>query len=124
MKDDRLFYLLVCAVLVVGIVLFTIPARSEQVLQESTVGQGGLICDNAEEVAQFITVAEKTSQQEALMAIDGCGILQRPMRLRVVWVDEIKTDTAVYVVVRYDFLDIQAPPQFGVAHRKLRGASL
>lgn len=126
MKDDqRLFYWLIVLVLGIGIALFAIPAKADTVLQERTIGQGGLICDTEKEVAEFIEKVEAgTSQQEAIQIIDGCGILVRPMALKVLLIDEVQTEKARYLIVRYEFLDVAAPPQYSIAARHLRGASL
>ena len=93
--------------------IIAFPAfADEQVLAESTVGQGGLICDTPQEVEQFLQLVESgTSAQDAINFIDGCGILVKPMLMRVVLV---KTGTK-YNIVRYDFLGSSAPPQFGAA---------
>ena len=124
MDSDRLFHWLIVLILGIGVALFAIPARSDTVLQERTIGQGGLICDTEKEVAQFIEIAEKNSPEAAIQAVDGCGILQRPMAIKVILIDEVQTEKARYLIVRYEFLDVVQPPQYGIAVRHLRGVSL
>lgn len=111
----------------VCVALLVTPSRAEdeQVLAESVVGQGGLICDTAAEVETFIAGIETGEEAQAmLIAINGCGILQRPLRMRVVGVKTLKTEKAEYLLVRYDFLDVPIPPQFGIGHRKLAGIGI
>ena len=87
----------------------------ERVLRESSVGQGGLICDTADEAESYLTLVKTgTSAQEALDSIQGCGILVVAMRMRVVAVKTLKD----FYVVRYDFLDVPLPPQYGLEARK------
>lgn len=126
-RYDPLSWILMAAVFVtVAVLLLVTPARGEEtVLAESTVAQGGLICDTQAEVATFITQTEAgTDPQAALNAIDGCGILLRPMRIRVTAVDTVKTEKFSYLIVRYDFLDVPSPPQFGIAQRKSAGIGI
>ena len=124
MDSDRLFHWLIVLVLGIGIALFAIPARSDTVLKESVEGQGGLICDTEAEVSEFIRLAEKHSPEAAIQAVDGCGILQVPRVMKVLLIDEVQTDLARYLIVRYEFLDYPTPVQYGIAVRHLRGASL
>lgn len=95
---------------------------SEHILTESTVGVGGLICDTQEEVREFIALQE--SKNAGNREVDGCGVLTRPMRFRVVMVGTHKTEMANYLLVRYDFLDLPIPPQFGIGARKDNGTGI
>lgn len=93
-----------------------ISAQAEdRVLVESTIARGGLICDSASEVKEFISLVERgTGPQEALGAIAGCGILIHPMVTRVVMIDVHQTTKAQYLIVRYDFLTLPLEPQYGL----------
>ena len=126
MRDDqRNFFGFAVAFLVAGILLAATAKADEQVLAESTTGQGGLICDNTDEVETFISKTEAGEvPQEALNAIEGCGILVRPMRMRVTAVKTVKTEKAEYLLVRYDFLDVPSAPQYGIGHRKTAGLGI
>lgn len=89
-------------------------ARAEEhVLAEDTVGVGGLICDTADEVRTYVT-------SKGADIPSGCGELIIPMRMRVVMIDVIG-DIAL---VRYEFLDGQLPPQFGIARKKTKGIAI
>ena len=124
-RDQRWFYRFAVAFLVAGIVLAAKAKADEQVLAESTTGQGGLICDTQAEVEAFIAQTEAgVEPQAALIAIDGCGILNRPMRMRVTAVGTVKTEKFSYIIVRYDFLDIADAPQFGIGQRKSAGLGI
>lgn len=88
------------------------PARAEeQVLHEAIVGQGGLICDTVEEVKSFIGVQEARAGGDIP---SGCGILQTPAVMRVIAVGTFETPRRKYLLVRYEFLSIPMPPQYGI----------
>jgi hypothetical protein len=126
-RYDPLSWIIIALIVAaVAVTLFATPAGAEEaVLAESTVGSGGLVCDTQAEVEAFITQTEAgTDPQEALNAIDGCGILIRPMRMRVVAIGTMKSENFNYLLVRYDFLDFPAPSQFGIGHRKSAGIPL
>ena len=98
---------------------------SESVLAESTVGQGGLLCDTTEEVVAVITSLESGMSIDAtLQSVAGCGILIVPMRMRVVALGTYETEKFKYLLVRYDFLDTPIPPQFGIEGRKSNGTGI
>ena len=100
-------------------------AKSEEVIvAESIVGGGGLICDNTQEVTDFIELMEKGAQpQEAFGAIAGCGVLQTPMRMRVIALGTYETESKRFLLLRYEFLDAPLPPQYGAHQQALRGTS-
>ena len=124
-QGDWVSWAIIAAVFAaVAIALFATPARSETVLAERTMGQGGLICDTEKEVAEFIELSEKTTPQAALQAVDGCGLLQRPVIMKVTLIDEVQTEKARYLIVKYEFPDDPIPVQYGIGGRHLRGASL
>ena len=99
------------------------PALSEEtVLMESTVGEGGLICDKPEEVEAYLKLMETgQSHSDALDRVDGCGNLLRPTLMRVVAIKTFETGKGKYLIVRYDFLSFGNLPQFGVGVIKRKG---
>lgn len=113
----------VLTLILIAIVLgWAAGARGDgPVLREDFVGVGGLICDTAEQLEQFIALREADEGVEAAMeGVPGCGILVRPARLKMVFEREYLTDTMVYVFVRFEFLDLPFPVQYGVAGQKKR----
>lgn len=88
-----------------------LPAQAEeQVLYESILGQGGLVCDSVEEVKSFIVAQEARSGD----APSGCGYLVRPVIMRVIGIGTFDTRTRTYLLVRYEFLTVQMPHQYGI----------
>lgn len=96
----------------------TAVTAEERVLSEATVGQTGLLCNTQAEVNDFIARVEKgASSFEAIQAIEGCGFLQRPVLMKVIAIDEVKTQKFKYLIVRFEFLSTPSPPQYGIASR-------
>lgn len=96
------------------------PVRAEEtehVLHEAIVGQGGLICDTVDEVKSFIGSQESRSEDIP----SGCGSLQQPAVMRVVVVGVFETPRRKYLLVRYDFLSLPMPPQYGIGGVKDNG---
>lgn len=122
----RYLRLILFALVVIIIMMSARAFADETVLAESTVGQGGLICDSTTEVVAFISSVEGgATAQDAIAGIDGCGILVRPARMRVIALGTYETAAFKYLLVRYDFLDLpDQPPQFGVGSRLKQDASL
>ena len=91
---------------------------SETVLMESTIAQGGLLCDSEEQTKLIIKLLEENKTfSEAVNSVEGCGVLMVPARMRVVAIGVHETDTYKYLLVRYEFLDLRVPPQFGIGSR-------
>lgn len=106
------------ALLAFLILLLLIPlsrARAQdEVLHESIVGSGGLICDNTVEVVDYISLREEGALHEAaLEAVPGCGVLVVTMRMKVTALGSYKTADKHFRLVRYEFLDAPFPPQYG-----------
>lgn len=91
--------------------------EKEQVLYEAIVAQGGLICDSVDEVKSFITVHEAKEGSPP----SGCGVLQKPLVVRVVIVGVFETARWKYLLVRYELVGTTEPPQFGVGAVKDKG---
>lgn len=91
--------------LIAGILLLigTVSVSAQEiVLSERFVGVGGTICNTADEV------------REALRGglPQGCGVLTRPMVMRITALEKFKGK----YIVRYDFLNApKLPAQFGMA---------
>lgn len=97
--------LVILALLALGFGANKVLAQEEVVLVERMVGQGGVICDTADEVKEFIDGNK----------VDGCGRLRNALPMRVTAVGQHTGSARKCIVVRYDFLTGKLnPPQFGI----------
>lgn len=104
---------------------FLYPANAqEQVLAEATHIQGGLICNTQDEVHQAIKLSEQGKHLAVIVQeIDGCGVLTRPALAKVTAVEKHSAEKGNYLIVRFDFLELPHPPQYGI-HAFVRHTSL
>jgi len=93
----------------------------EEVLGVLLAKPGGLICNDRNEVTQVIASLERRIPfDDAVQSAGGCGLLLRPMWLRVITIGSYETMTAKYQLVRYEFLDVRVAPQFGYRDVRLK----
>lgn len=101
-----------------AILAITLPAKAEEVvLHEAVVVEGGLMCNTVEEVKSFIGVQESRSGDIP----PGCGLLQVPVALRVISLGTYETRRRTFLLVRFEFLSVPMPVQYGIGEVRDNG---
>ena len=92
-----------------------LSARAEEtVFAELAILRGGLVCDTLEEAAGFTDLSDSGDRAEAVSAYPGCGMLARPMAVRILAVGTILTVKGERTLYRYEPVN-GAAHQFGVS---------
>ena len=83
--------------------------------EEMTLGVPTLVCDRIEEVIELFELVELGENiQEATKQIEGCGWLQKQVTARITAIGTFETEKNKYLLVRFDFIDVELPPQYSV----------
>lgn len=88
----------------------------ELVLSEKMqLGVPSLLCDKVEDVIEVMGLVELSGNlQESVEQVEGCGWLKTVAFVKVVAIGTFETDKNKYLLVRFEFLEANIPPQYSI----------
>lgn len=88
--------------------MYKLALLASLLVPDAILMEQGMICDQIEEVVDAITLIEK---HESPMKVSGCGMLSKPVVMKVVSLGTYDTAKGSYHLVRYEF---NGQVQFGI----------
>ena len=101
-----------------SVMLSSSAMAEEYVLDKSGLMEHGLVCNQPEEVKLFTQAVDSGIPVEVISKlIPGCGLLAKPIKVKIVYVGVFQTDEGKYLLVRYDTLTKNKQSRYGIFDR-------
>lgn len=105
----------------VGLAIALSPVKAdEHVLHEGLMISEGLICDSVVELVDFISAQEAKSHNRP----SGCGFISFPIVVKVIGLGTYEARKKKYLIVKYEFLSLPMPPQYGIGVEREIGEAI